>query len=306
METHHNPVMVEEVCEALEVRDGGFYIDCTVGEGGHSQAILDKASNVSVMGIDLDMESLLIAKNRLQEHSSRTIFVNMNFTELDAIVKDHSVKYADGVLFDLGLSSLQVNRGIRGFSFNQEAHLDMRFDQKQDITAYQLVNYCSEDDLADILWRLGEEPRSRKIAHHIVKNRPIETTTELAKLVSRHVGKFTGRRVHPATRVFQAIRMMVNKELENIKRGVEHAINVLDSGGRIVIISYHSIEDRLVKSILKRAASTCVCDPLILQCVCNHTQRLKLINKRVITPDASEITFNPRSRSAKMRVAESI
>ena len=298
--------MVQEVLTALRVKTGGSYIDCTVGEGGHSLAILGAAPDVRLIGIDLDMEALAIARRRLENHQNHITLVHRNFAELDAITRKHRVKPADGILFDLGLSSLQVEREERGFSFRREAQLDMRFDSTQNITAYQVVNGYSENPLAEIIRRLGEEPRARRVARAIVRNRPIETTTRLAKVVSQVLGGPARRRIHPATRIFQAIRMTVNEELENLRRGLEQAVHVLGIGGRMAVISYHSVEDRLVKEVLRHEASGCICPPGTPQCICGHTPSIRLVHRRVIKPNPDEVRVNPRSRSARMRVVEGI
>ena len=304
VEAHHTPVMVQEVLTALQARPQGIYIDCTVGEGGHSLAILDAAPGARLLGIDLDTQALGVARQRLERHLDSVTTVQGNFAHLDTIVRGSGFMSADGIIFDLGLSSLQVETGSRGFSFRQEARLDMRFDQDQEVTAYQVVNEYREQSLADIIYRLGEEPRSRRLARAIVHNRPIETTTQLAEVVARAVGRSARGRIHPATRTFQAIRMAVNQELDNLRQSLEHAIEALATGGRLVVISYHSLEDRLVKGILRREASECICPPETWQCVCDHTATIREVNRRVIKPKAAEVQANPRSRSARMRVAE--
>ena len=298
--------MVQEVLAALRLRPDGSYIDCTVGEGGHCLAILEAVPQGSVLGIDLDTEAMGVARRRFEGHGGRLILAHGNFADVDAIGGEHGVRPADGVLFDLGLSSLQVETAGRGFSFRREARLDMRYDQSQKTTAHELVNEYSERSLADVIFRLGEEPRSRAVARIIVHNRPIETTTELADLVRRALARTARGRIDPATRVFQAIRMAVNAELDNLRRGLEGAIRVLGTGGRLAVISYHSLEDRLVKLSLRREASDCVCPPGTPECVCGHTARLRLVQRRVIKPAAAEVTANPRSRSARMRVAERV
>ena len=296
--------MVGEVLTALQVRSG-LYVDCTVGEGGHSMAILESAPGVRLLGIDLDGEALATAKERLGPHLDRASLVQGNFADLDGIVGEHGAGPANGVLFDLGLSSLQVDDEQRGFSFRREARLDMRFDPGQTITAHEVVNQHPEQRLADIISTLGEEPRARRIARAIVRGRPIETTTQLADVVARAMGQRARSRIHPATRTFQAIRMAVNGELDNLRRGLEAAIKVLATGGRLVVISYHSLEDRLVKNTLRREASDCICPPTTPECVCGHTASIVLVNRRVIRPTRAEVQDNRRSRSARMRVAES-
>jgi 16S rRNA (cytosine1402-N4)-methyltransferase len=307
VDAQHTPVMVQEVLDALRVKPQGVYIDCTVGLGGHSLAMLGAASPPPrVLGIDLDANALEIARRRLEAYQDRVVLAQGSFAELEAIAGAQGFVPADGVLFDLGLSSLQVDTASRGFSFQREARLDMRFDPTQRMTAHEVVNRYSEQALADVIFQLGEEPRARRVARAIVASRPIETTTQLADVVARAVGRPRQGRIHPATRTFQAIRMEVNGELDNLERGLEQAIAVLGAGGRLAVISYHSLEDRLVKNLLRREASDCICPPGTPQCVCGHTATLRLVNRKVITPTPAEARANPRSRSARMRAAERI
>ena len=307
MEVRHTPVMAQEVISALEVKPLGAFIDCNVGEGGHSLAILGAVTPTPrLLGIDLDAESLVIARRRLEAYKDAVVLVQGNFADVGAIAKEHGFKPADGILFDLGLSSLQVDTGSRGFSFRQEARLDMRFDPGQEITAYNVVNEYSEESLANVIFRLGEERKSRRVARAIVRKRPIETTIQLADVITHVLGWPAKGRIHPATRTFQAIRMAVNKELDNLERGLEQALELLRSGGRVAVISYHSLEDRLVKNKLRHEASDCICPPETLVCVCSHKASIRLVNRKVIKPTQAEVQANPRSRSARMRVAERI
>ena len=307
MEARHTPVMAQEVVSALEVKPLGTYIDCNVGEGGHSLAIVDAANpRPRLLGIDLDAESLIVARRRLEAYQDTVVLVQGNFADVGAIAEEHGFKPVDGVLFDLGLSSLQVDTGSRGFSFRQEARLDMRFDPGQEITAYNVVNEYSEESLADVIFRLGEERKSRRVARAIVRKRPIETTIQLADVITHVLGWPAKGRIHPATRTFQAIRMAVNKELDNLERGLEQALELLRSGGRVAVISYHSLEDRLVKNKLRHEASDCICPPETPICICGHKASIRLVNRKVIKPTQAEVQANPRSRSARMRVAERI
>ncbi|MCI0823083.1 MAG: 16S rRNA (cytosine(1402)-N(4))-methyltransferase RsmH, partial [Chloroflexi bacterium] len=220
-----------------------------------------------------------------------------------SLASDRGIAQADGVLMDLGISSLQVDVGRRGFSFRREAPLDMRFDESQTATAADVVNGYSEQDLANAIYRYGEERGSRRIARAIVRARPLHTTTQLAEVVARSVGRPRGR-IHPATKTFQAIRMVVNGELENIEAGLGQAIQLLERGGRLAVVSYHSLEDRLVKTTLRRESRDCVCPPETPMCVCGHTASVRLVNRKVIRPKEEEVAANPRSRSARLRVAE--
>ncbi len=292
---------------ALQINPSGTYIDCTLGEGGHASAILSAVDPpLRLLGIDLDLEALESATRRLSEFSRIFVAEQGNFSEVGDIARRHGFESADGILFDLGLSSLQVDTAGRGFSFNKEARLDMRFDTSQRLSAAEVVNGFSESELADVIYRYGEEPRSRRIASAIVRDRPLDTTTQLAEVVSRVLGRPGRRRIHPATKTFQAIRMAVNGELDNVEKGLGQAIEVLRKGGRIVVISYHSLEDRLVKGVLRRESSGCICPPEIPICVCGHEPVLRLVSRRVIRPGQEEIRINPRSRSARLRVAERI
>ena len=304
VEAHHSPVLLQEVVAALKPGPGGRFVDCTVGEAGHSVAVLEKGAGV--LGIDLDSEALRVARRRLEEHGDRVHLVAGSYADLETIASERGYVPADGVLFDLGISSLQIDTAARGFSIQRESRLDMRFDSTQELTAHEVVNTYSEREIADLIYQFGEEPSSRRIARAIVRGRPINTTTELADIVVNAVGRRPKSRTHPATRTFQAIRMTVNQELENVRNGMEGAVRVLASAGRLAVISYHSLEDRLVKRFLKLESSDCICPPTTPLCVCGHTARMSLVSRRVIKPSAQELEANPRSRSARLRVAERI
>ena len=281
-------------------------MDCTIGGGGHAQAVLNAAAGSRLMGIDADAEALELAESRLESYGDRVELVHGSFGDVDAICRDRGYGAVDGVLFDLGLSSMQVDTAHRGFSFRREAPLDMRFDRSQEVTADHVVNRTPERQLADVIFRMGEEPRARRVARAIAANRPIATTTRLAEVVAGALGGPRRRGIHPATRTFQAIRMQVNGELESIRRGVRRAMDVLSQGGRLAVISYHSLEDRLVKGILRRESSDCVCPPRLPVCACRHTALVRLVTRGVVRPTAAEVEANPRSRSARLRVAERI
>lgn len=305
MEIRHTPVMVEEVLAALKVRPGGAYIDCTVGEGGHADAVLNAVEPGSrLLGIDLDATALSIAGERLGGYGERAVVVQGNFAHLQTLAVQHGFTPADGVLFDLGLSSLQLETAERGFSFSRSGRLDMRFNPAQEQTAYRLVNGGTEKQVADIIRQFGEEPRAHRIARAIVRARPIESTVDLAEVVARAAGRPRSRRIHPATRTFQALRIAVNRDLDNLRSGLEQAVSVLGTGGRMVLISYHSLEDRLVKSFIRRESSSCICAPGTPECVCGHEASVRAITRRVVKPSSTEVHANPRSRSARLRVAE--
>ncbi len=289
----HTAVLPEETIEALAVQPGGRYIDCTLGGGGHAAAILEHSSpGGQLLGIDADPEAMKAAKSRLEAYSGSTVLVNQNFINLKAICNKYHFFPVHGILFDLGLSSLQLNGDGRGFSFRHDSPLDMRLNPQQPVTAADIVNSLSEKELARVIKTFGEESRSNQIARYIVRQRPIKTTFELAEIVEQATGGRRGR-IHPATRTFLALRIAVNEELEHLKATLEQAVDLLGLGGRLVVISYHSLEDRIVKQFTHQEAS-------------GETARLRLINKKVITPSLVEIRFNPRSRSAKLRAAERI
>ena len=300
----HLPVLVNEAVEGLQARPGGYYIDCTVGLGGHAAAILERIlPSGRLLGIDADPEAMKASQVRLSKYGEAVTLVNDNFINLEAICERYQFHPVDGMLFDLGVSSLQLDTAERGFSFHLDAHLNMRFDAGEGLTASQIVNTFSEHDLARLIWEYGEERHSRRIARHIVQNRPVATTTELARLIEQVLSSKRAR-IHPATRTFMALRIAANNELENLKQALEQTIQLLRPRGRLAVISYHSLEDRITKQFMRRAASSCVCPPGTIMCRCGHVPTLKLISRKVIRPASLEIESNPRSRSAKLRIAE--
>lgn len=299
----HIPVMLSETLDALAVQPGGRYIDATLGGAGHSAAILERASpGGQLLGIDADPEAISKAKEKLAAFGEAVLLVNDNFVNLQSICIKHDFFPVHGILFDLGLSSMQLADTGRGFSFQHDDPLDMRFSPEQKITAADIVNKSPEARLAEILRTYGEEARSQKIAREIVNARPLATTRQLASLIERIMGR--RGKIHPATKTFQALRIAVNQELEHLESALKQAIELLGYEGRLVVISYHSLEDRIVKQFLQRESRGCICPPEVPVCVCGHSPRVRIINKKVITPSLSEIERNPRSRSAKLRVAE--
>lgn len=303
--TVHVPVMVQELVRGLQVVPGGLYVDATVGGGGHAEAVLEASSpGGRLLGIDADPRAIRNAERRLSGFKGAYALANDNFANLQVICATYGFSPVHGVYFDLGLSSAQLDEEGRGFSFQREAELDMRFSDRQEVTAADIVNTYSMDELANVLWTYGEEPRSRAIARRIVAHRPLKTTTELADLVQTVVrGR---RRIHPATRTFQALRICVNDELANLDRALRQTPDVLGPGGRVVTISYHSLEDRQAKRWFRQESIDCLCPPEVPVCVCGHKATLRLITRRVITPTEEEVARNPRSRSAKLRIAERI
>jgi len=300
----HIPVLVKETTEALAAQPGGRYIDCTVGCGGHAAAILEQSSpGGQLLGIDADPEAIKVARARLEAYSGSVLLVNDNFANLQAICLKYDFLPVHGILFDLGLSSLQLNGNGRGFSFQHDAPLDMRLSPTQEVTAADIINTSSEAELAHLIRKYGEEGYSRQIARHIAQERPIRTTLQLAQTIERATGS-SRHGIHPATKTFQALRIVVNQELEHLEAALNQSINLLGFDGRLVVISYHSLEDRIVKQFMQREAKDCICPPGVPTCVCGHKASLKLITKKVVTPSLTEIELNPRSRSAKLRAAK--
>ena len=297
--------MVKEVLEGLKADQGRRFVDCTIGEGGHAEAILDAASSeAQLLGIDMDPEILRLASKRLSSQSNRAVVVPGSYADVGELTKDAGLFPVDGVLMDLGVSSLHLEIGDRGFSFDRDGPLDMRFNRTQRLDAKKIVNEYPEHRLARIIRDFGEERRARRIARAIVSGRPLTTTGELARIVAGAIRGPRRTRIHPATQTFQALRIAVNRELEHLERGLTEAIGALSAGGRLVVIAYHSLEDRLVKATVRRESSNCLCPPEILICACGHTARLRLVNRRVLKPSREEVAMNPRSRSARIRVAE--
>lgn len=306
LELHHTPVMVPEIMNALDVQPGGRYIDGTLGEGGHSKSILTAAEpGGQVLGLDADAEAISVATERLAEFGDSFLALNVNFRDVRATALRYEFVPVHGVLFDLGVSSLQLDRESRGFSFRRSDPLDMRFSFDQKITASDIVNGYAESELADLIFHLGEDRAARRIAREIVRNRPINTSLELAEVVEK-ANPRRGRKTHPATQTFQAIRIAVNDELSALESALEQAVSLLGQGGRMAVISYHSLEDRIVKNFIRKQASDCICPPGTPVCKCDHLATLKVITRRPLVPTAEEIESNPRARSAKLRVAERI
>jgi len=308
----HIPVLVDKVIKYLEPEENGVYLDCTVGMGGHAQMILDKsAPSGRLFGLDVDPEAIEIAKNNLAKYSPRFELFHASYTELDKILDNLHIDFVDGVLFDLGVSSLQLDKSSRGFSFQSEAPLDMRMDISKSPDAKDVVNTLSRDELVKIFKEFGEERWSKRIANQIIKerkNEPIKTTTQLADIVIDAVPNWSiyKQKIHPATRIFQALRIYINNELDNLKLGLKKAVERLKPAAVICVISFHSLEDRIVKNSFRDFASKCICPPGLPVCVCNHKPSLKLLTRSPVVPEKSEIEMNPRSRSAKLRAAEKL
>ncbi|WP_338253579.1 16S rRNA (cytosine(1402)-N(4))-methyltransferase RsmH [Dictyobacter halimunensis] len=321
--TQHVSVMPNEVLTYLQPKPGGLYIDGTLGGGGHTAAILERsAPDGKVLGIDTDSQALARVGERLAEFvaNGRLVLAHGNFSDLAQIVERTSFgggKGVQGVLLDLGFSSDQMDNPERGFAFSTDGPLDMRLNQASPLTAADLVNGASEQELADIFWRYGEETRSRQIARRIVRERekaPITRTAQLASLIAAGVPHKYGA-IHPATRAFQALRIAVNGELERLEAVLPQIVDVLEGKtkgdeeghgekGRMVIIAFHSLEDRIVKEYIRREATDCLCPPRLPVCICGHKARLRNLTSKPVTPGELEIASNPRARSAKLRAAE--
>lgn len=304
----HRSVLLDEVLTLLEAKNGGRFIDATLGLGGHSEGILTSSELATVIGIDQDRSAITMAQNRLSRFGSRFTSVHANFSEIARVVENES---ADGVVADLGVSSMQLDDESRGFSFRFDAPLDMRMNPEKEIeTAAQLIARTDENDLANIIYQYGEERQSRKIARRIIEKRnwgePIETTRQLAELLERTVKRSKNDKIHPATRTFQALRIAVNGELEIIEQFLSDSIKVLKTGGVLAVITFHSLEDRIVKHAFQRSNGKCICPPRIPQCICGAAKRVEILTRKPVTPTVDEQRENPRSRSAKLRAVKKL
>ncbi|MCG3210643.1 MAG: Ribosomal RNA small subunit methyltransferase H [Anaerolineae bacterium] len=301
----HQPVLLSETIHALQPRSGGVYIDGTVGAGGHAAAILAASAPAGQLhGFDQDQQALELAEQNLAEFGSRVNLYHANFKQLPHIARLYHLPPADGILLDLGVSSMQFDQPERGFSFQFDGPLDMRMDPSHGQTAADLVNSLPEEELANLIYKYGEETHSRRIARAIIKARPLHRTVELANVVSGAV-RIKGRpKIHPATRTFQALRIAVNNELTVLEQVLPQALALLKPKGRLAVISFHSLEDRIVKQYFKQESQDCICPPEQLFCTCQHKAIINIITKKPITPSLAEIERNSRARSAKLRVVE--
>jgi 16S rRNA (cytosine1402-N4)-methyltransferase len=307
----HRPVLPREIIHFLAPQRGGLFVDCTVGLGGHSEEILESSVETRVIGIDRDSEALSYASQRLARFGARFRPVHANFREIEQVVEERGERDLQGVIIDLGVSSLQFDSPTRGFSFRFDAPLDMRMDPEGDEeTAAELLVRLSQEEIARILFEYGEERNSRRIAKWIVDRRdqgkPITTTRELADLVARVAGYRKNRQIHPATRTFQALRIAVNHELEGLGDFVAAAIDLLKPDGSFVAISFHSLEDRIIKRELRRLSGYCQCPPRAPVCSCGARRTVEILTSRPVTPSATEIDENPRARSARLRACRKL
>ena len=309
MNFEHKPVLLNEVIAGLEIKSGGIYVDCTVGGGGHSFEIAKRMANGHLYAFDRDQEAIVASKERLKEFDNVT-FIHDNYKNAKEDLDNLGVAGVDGVLIDLGVSSPQLDHGERGFSFLHEGRLDMRMDRRQKLSAYEVVNTYPREKLVEILYKYGEESNAKNIVQKIMEAReksPIETTTELKNIVeSAFPKKVIYGKGGVSKQTFQAIRIEVNGELEGLEQALSDLAGKLSSGGRMAVISFHSLEDRIVKNLFKNLSTDCICPPKTPVCICGHKASVKLINKKPITASKEELEFNPRSSSAKLRIIEKL
>ena len=310
MNFKHIPIMLDEVIEGLNIKENGIYVDGTLGGAGHSLEITKRLENGKLIGIDQDENALMKAKEVLSSYSDRVILVHDNYENIDSILQELNIPKVDGILLDLGVSSHQLDEGERGFSHSKDAILDMRMDRTREFSAWDVVNKYSEKELEDIIWNYGEDRWAKRIAEFIVKERkekPIDTTLELVSAIKKAIPKKVRMEGgHPAKKTFQAIRIEVNRELEVLNSSIPKMVDLLNPGGRIAIITFHSLEDRIVKNCFKELYKDCICPPNIPQCMCNKKREIEIITRKPITASKEELKANPRSRSAKLRIAEKL
>lgn len=309
LQMRHKPVLLRGVLEVLDIKPDGIYVDATVGCGGHAKEIAKKLDKGLLICIDCDAEALRCAEETLSDFAAKIKLMHANFRDLAKLLDDLDIEAVEGILFDLGISSLQLDSAHRGFSFQKDGPLDMRMDQHLEITAKDIVNSYSAEELARLFKEFGEERWAQKIAREIIKYRAraeIQTTLQLAQIVESAIPMAAQRKlaIHPATKTFQALRMAVNDELENLKAGLQAGFSKLRQGGVMVVISFHSLEDRIVKNFFKEKAKGCICPPQLPACCCNKKIEAELF--KLIRPSEQEIKENPRSRSAKLRAARKI
>ncbi len=303
---YHKPVLFDEVMENIISEGDAVYVDCTLGGGGHTEGMLERSSAESkVIGIDQDKEAINFAKERLKKYGNKIEIFQDNFRNLDTVIYLAGHNKVDRILMDIGVSSNQLDNLERGFSYRYDAKLDMRMDRNLKISAYEVVNDFSEKEIADIIYKYGEEPKSRKIAKNIVeyrKNKKIETTLELSEIIIKSIGK--SMKKHPSKRTFQAIRIFVNKELEVLEEALDKAVNLLNNNGKLLVITFHSLEDRMVKEKFREYENPCTCPSEIPICVCNKKSLGKVVTRKPITAKKSELNENNRAHSAKLRIFE--
>lgn len=310
MDFKHIPVLLKECIEALNIKEDGIYVDCTLGGAGHSSEIAGRLSKSGrLIGIDQDLDAIAAASKKLSQYNNVT-FIHNNFYNIKEILDELNIDKVNGILMDLGVSSYQLDEANRGFSYMNDAPLDMRMNRQSSISAYEIINNYTEEDLYRIIKDYGEEKFSKRIASFIVKRReekPVSTTFELVDVIKSAIpAKFRRDGPHPAKRTFQAIRIEVNKELEILNKAIEDGVSKLETGGRIAIITFHSLEDRIVKNKFKKLEDPCECPKDFPVCICGKKPNIKIITRKPIEADSRELEINPRSRSAKLRIGEKI
>lgn len=310
MEFRHVSVLLNECIEGLNIKKDGIYVDGTLGGGGHSLEIVKRLNTGRLIGIDQDKDAICAAKERLKEYEDKITYVHNNFVNVKEVLNSLGIEKVDGFLIDIGVSSFQLDEAKRGFSYMQDAPLDMRMDSENPLSAYDVVNEYSEEELSRIIYSYGEERWAKRIAQFIVNERkvkPVETTFELVEIIKKAIPK--GARKdgpHPAKRTFQAIRIEVNKELEILEKTIDDMTDLLNPAGRLCVITFHSLEDRIVKNAFKKQENPCTCPPEFPVCVCGKKPKAKIITRKPVLPSEEELNFNHRSRSAKLRILERI
>ncbi len=310
MEFHHVSVLLNEVIEGLNIKDDGIYVDGTLGGAGHSLEIVKRIKSGKLVGIDQDLNALNKASEVLADYKDKIHLIHSNYENIDRVVKELGIFKVDGILLDLGVSSHQLDEESRGFSHNKDAPLDMRMDSSGSLTAWDVVNKYSQDELERIIKDYGEDRWAKRIAEFIVSERnekPIETTLELVTVIKKAIPKAVRMEGHhPAKKTFQAIRIEVNRELEVLSNSIKKMVDLLNPGGRLAIITFHSLEDRIVKEAFKELFKDCICPPEYPKCICDKKREIKIITRKPIVPGLKELEINPRSRSAKLRIAEKL
>lgn len=310
MNFQHTPVLLNEIIENLNIKEDGIYVDGTLGGAGHSKEIAKKLKTGKLIGIDQDVNALKKSEEVLSPYKDNVILVHNNYENIDVVLKELNIPKVDGILLDIGVSSHQLDEESRGFSYHNDAPLDMRMDKSNTISAWDVVNNYSQKELEQIIFDYGEDRWAKRIAEFIVMEReekPIDTTLELVSAIKKAIPKAVRMEGnHPAKKTFQAIRIEVNRELEVLKNSIEKMVDLLNPGGRLLIITFHSLEDRIVKEHFRELYKDCICPPEIPQCVCEKRREIKIITRKPIIPSDKEISDNPRSRSSKLRIAEKI
>lgn len=310
MEFHHVSVLLNEVIEGLNIKENGIYVDGTLGGAGHSSEIVKRLKDGMLIGIDQDLNALEKASKVLEDYKDNVILKHSNYENIDQVLKELDIYEVDGILLDIGVSSYQLDEEARGFSYNKDAPLDMRMDSTSPFTAWDIVNKYTQKELEEIIWNYGEDRWAKRIAEFIIAEREIksiDTTLELVTAIKKAIPKKVRMEGHhPAKKTFQAIRIEVNRELEVLQNSITKMVHLLKPGGRLVIISFHSLEDRIVKEAFKELYNDCICPPQIPQCRCDKKREIEIITRKPIKPTQEEVENNPRSRSAKLRIAEKL